>query len=93
MFEVTFTSDADQTAESERELSLLVLATRAGAALPHTCGGHARCGTCRVTITEGADKLTAMGSRERQLLEKKGAGPEDRLACQAWARGSVRCRY
>lgn len=93
MFQVTFTSSAEHTAESERELSLLILATRAGAPLPHTCGGHARCGTCRVTITGGEDKLTAKGSRERQLLDRKGAGPEDRLACQAWARGPVTCRF
>ncbi len=93
MFQVTFTSSTTHTTECEREQSLLVLAGRAGAPLPHTCGGHTRCGTCRVTILEGANRLTPVGNKERQMLEAKGAGADERLACQAWARGDVSCRF
>lgn len=92
MHEVQFSGSTSTTVTCEREVSLLVLAKRAGVALTSTCGGHARCGTCRVTITEGAANLTPMGSRERDLLARKEAGAEDRLACQAWVRGPVCCK-
>lgn len=61
-------------------------------ALNHSCGGHARCGTCRVTIEEGAEHLSEAGPAEARVLKILRAAPEERLACQARARGEVCCR-
>jgi len=52
------------------------------------CGGRARCGTCRITVVTGADSLSRATPFERERLP--GAEPEDRLACQANVRGSIR---
>ncbi len=92
MIQVTFTGTTHGTAELDREQSLLAAASKAGADLTHRCGGHARCGTCRVTVESGQEHLTPMGTTERRVLETLGVGPDVRLACQAWARGEVCCR-
>lgn len=89
MFKVTFTGTQEATAELEQELSLLHAARRAGVALTHRCGGHARCGTCRVTVEAGAEHLSEMGSAEARILGILKASPVERLACQAWAQGDA----
>ncbi len=95
MFKVTFTSksngEAPAEAQLERELSLLAAATKAGVDLTHRCGGHARCGTCLVTIEAGLEKVSEPLLAERRILQILKAGPGQRLACQAWAQGDVAC--
>ncbi|MAG57812.1 MAG: iron ABC transporter substrate-binding protein [Planctomycetes bacterium] len=53
------------------------------------CSGRAKCGTCRVTVIEGADALSV-----KTPLERRHAVPGDdvRLACQANVRGPVTVR-
>lgn len=52
--------------------------------VPHAsvCGGRARCSTCRVRILEGLDLQPAPSDSERLVLERVGATPNIRLACQ-----------
>jgi adenylate cyclase len=52
--------------------------------VPHAavCGGRARCSTCRVRVTEGAEALAPPNAAERRTLAAIGAGPDVRLACQ-----------
>jgi adenylate cyclase len=52
--------------------------------VPHlsVCGGKARCSTCRVRILEGAETLEAPNEAEKRLLQRIGAMPDVRLACQ-----------
>lgn len=54
------------------------------------CGGRAKCGTCRVTITEGVEHLSEPTPFERK--RKGDAGVVQRLACQANVRGDVTLR-
>lgn len=89
MFTIRFTGKHEGQAEAEQELSLLHAAKRAEVALDHRCGGHARCGTCKVTVVEGAAHLTERGAAETRVLGVLKAGPDDRLACQCWTRGDV----
>lgn len=53
-------------------------------AIPHAsvCGGRGRCTTCRVRIGEGFDQLPAPGALELAALDRIGAAPNVRLACQ-----------
>lgn len=53
--------------------------------IPHAsvCGGRGRCSTCRVRIVEGEDSLPEASDAERKVLERVGAPPRVRLACQA----------
>lgn len=89
MFTITYTGTCQGTAELEQELSLLHAARRAGIDLPHRCGGHARCGTCKVVVGSGAEHLSPPGTAEARVLKALKAGPDTRLACQAWAQGNA----
>ncbi len=52
--------------------------------IPHAsvCGGRGRCSTCRVRITQGAHTLPPASPAEHRVLERVGAPPNIRLACQ-----------
>lgn len=52
--------------------------------LPHAsmCGGRARCSTCRVRVTAGEDACPPAAGDERATLDRIGAPPDVRLACQ-----------
>lgn len=91
MFSVNFKGKTSGEVQLDKELSLLACATKAGADVNHRCGGHARCGTCVVTIQAGMDKLTPAGMSEQRILKILKAAPDQRLACQAWAQGDVTC--
>ncbi len=92
MFTLTFeTKKAKASAECENEVALLAASRTAGIELTHRCGGHARCGTCLVTITSGQDHLSEPLGSESRVLAVLKAKPEQRLACQAWAKGDVSC--
>ena len=49
---------------------------------PAICGGRARCSTCRVLVTAGAESLPEPAAPERALLNAISAPPRVRLACQ-----------
>lgn len=90
---IRFEGSIPGTAECDRETALLAASAKAGVPLNHRCGGHARCGTCLVTVIEGAEHLSEPGAAETRVLRALKAEPGQRLACQAWARGDVGCRY
>jgi ferredoxin len=92
MFKVTFRGRIIAEIDLERELSLLTVAAKNDLPLTHRCGGHARCGTCLVTVEEGQEQLTVTGAAEARILKILKARQNQRLACQAWAKGDVCCR-
>jgi len=92
MFKITFQTKATHEVEPEQETTPLSAAAKGGAGLNHRCGGHARCGTCKVTVLEGAENLSEMGAAESRILKVLKAAPEERLSCQAWAKGDVCCK-
>jgi len=55
----------------------------------HVCSGRGRCGTCRVQVDAGADQLSPVDDQERATLERVGAPPGVRLACQARVLGGA----
>jgi adenylate cyclase len=93
MHTIRFEGKTSGTAECERETALLAASTKAEVPLPHRCGGHARCGTCIVTVVEGAEHLSEKGAAETRVLQALKANPEQRLACQTWAKGDVSVKY
>ena len=54
------------------------------AGIPHAsvCGGRGRCSTCRVRLGPGHEHVPAAGAEEVGVLERIGAPPQVRLACQ-----------
>jgi adenylate cyclase len=92
MFKIAFHGKTTAEVELEAESTLLAAAEQGGAEINHRCCGHGRCGSCRVTIEEGAEHLSAPGEAEARVLAILRAEPDQRLACQARARGDISCR-
>ena len=61
------------------------------ARVPHAsvCGGRARCTTCRVRVGQGRANLPAPSHGESAALERIGAPPDVRLACQLRPRADL----
>ncbi len=93
MHTIRFAGKTSGTAECDRETALLAASTKAEVPLPHRCGGHARCGTCLVTVVDGGEYLSEQGAAETRVLQALKANPDQRLACQTWARGDVSVKY
>lgn len=70
-------------------ISLLALASKAGIEIDHFCGGQCSCGTCRVIVGDGSNRLSKMAGMEQMVLGAKHVSNGCRLACQARAEGSV----
>ncbi len=69
-----------------------VLQASLAARVPHAslCGGRARCSTCRIRVIAGSGRIPAPSAGERAVLERVGAGPLVRLACQLRPEGDIR---
>jgi len=54
------------------------------AGIPHTsvCGGRGRCSTCRIRVSGGLSKQPPPSAAEQRVLQRVGAPPNVRLACQ-----------
>ncbi|MSO88957.1 MAG: adenylate/guanylate cyclase domain-containing protein [Rhodospirillaceae bacterium] len=63
-------------------MSVLEASQRFG--IPHAsvCGGRGRCSTCRVRIGQGLEALPPPSPIEKRVLDRVGAAPNVRLACQ-----------
>ncbi len=61
-----------------------ILEASRGAGIGHAsvCGGRGRCSTCRVRIGTGSEDLPPPSLEEKRVLERVGAPPNQRLACQ-----------
>jgi adenylate cyclase len=92
MFKVIFTGRACGEAELEQESNLLTAANRGDVPLNHRCGGHARCGTCMISVEKGHECLSPAGIAETRILKILKGKEGQRLACQTWASGDVNCR-
>jgi adenylate cyclase len=71
-----------------------ILEASRSAQVPHAsiCGGRGRCSTCRVQVLRGIEALPAPGPDERRVLDRVGAPPGVRLACQSRPAGDVAVR-
>jgi len=61
------------------------------ARIPHAsiCGGRGRCSTCRIRVISGSGRIPAPSHGEQAVLERVGAGPLVRLACQLRPLGDI----
>jgi adenylate cyclase len=75
----------------EVPLGWSVLEASRGFGIPHLsmCGGNARCSTCRVRIVSGREQCPPPSSNEQRTLDRIGAAPNVRLACQLRPTGPV----
>jgi adenylate cyclase len=68
-----------------------VLEASRGFHLAHAsmCGGRARCSTCRIRVIAGEQHCPAAEAGERATLQRIGAAPDVRLACQLRPTGDI----
>lgn len=62
--------------------TLLDAALRARLPIHHSCGGMGTCGTCRVIIHQGLEKLSPPNEIEQEIISDRGFSLNERLACQ-----------
>ena len=62
--------------------TLMALCQAAGLPVASACSGRGACARCLVTVISGAAALSRPGIRERRLLARVGAGPDQRISCQ-----------
>jgi adenylate cyclase len=65
-----------------RGYSVLEASRFARIAHASVCGGRGRCSTCRIRVTEGFFKQPPPSAAEQKVLQRVGAPPNVRLACQ-----------
>lgn len=82
MSRVTF---RDAGVDADCSGNLLQCALSCGIAISHVCGGEGACGTCRIEILDGWDRLSPQTPDE---LSRDMTSPY-RLACQTIAIGRV----
>lgn len=62
--------------------TLMTACQAAGLPIASACSGRGACARCLVTVLSGAAALSRPGARERRLLARVGAGPDQRISCQ-----------
>jgi 2Fe-2S ferredoxin len=67
---------------SQRDETVLQVAIRNKIHLSHTCGGFGTCGTCRVFIKEGLEKMPPRNEIEQEIASDRSFQDFERLACQ-----------
>jgi adenylate cyclase len=75
--------------EISRGATLLEASRAAGVPHASVCGGRGRCSTCRVRVVRGQNHLSPPSDDELRVLQRVGAPPGTRLACQARPTGEV----
>jgi adenylate cyclase len=80
--QVRITYPGDRAVRAPVGLTVLEASRMGG--IPHAsvCGGRGRCSTCRVRVERGLETLPAARPDEQRVLERVGAPPGVRLACQ-----------
>jgi len=84
---VAIAYDEGLSAQGRHGLTILEISRLKHIPHAHVCSGRGRCGTCRVRVEAGAAHLSPMHEAERKTLERVGAQPDERLACQAHVLG------
>lgn len=72
----------DLALPADGQRSLLEILLKNKIDIGHSCGGMGSCGTCRVIIEDGLDRLGPRCEVESELAEEYGYGPKERLSCQ-----------
>jgi ferredoxin len=79
----------DSDVSTQVGFSLLRAIMDAGIPIDTACGGQARCHLCRVTITDGRDRLEVANAIEHKALGNVLIAQGMRLACQVEVTGAL----
>jgi adenylate cyclase len=79
----------DRAIRVPRGLSVLEASLRHKIPHAHVCGGRGRCSTCRIRVMGDLSRLPEISAAEQAVLDRVGAGPGVRLACQLRPTGTI----
>ena len=79
---MTFLPDDLNVEVSHKVSTVLEAALSAGIEIDHTCGGNGTCGTCRIWVESGLEKIGERNEIEQEIADDRNFAPEERLACQ-----------
>lgn len=80
--------DDNLEVDAADDANLRDVAQAEGSNIPFGCE-QGICGTCLVSVPEGADHVSAIEDQEKETLEAMAAEPGQRLACQCRVHGDV----
>ena len=86
---VRITYPEGREAQVPRGFSVLEASRFAGFPHASVCGGRGRCSTCRIRVTHGLSILPPASASEQRVLQRIGAPPNVRLACQLRPPGNI----
>lgn len=72
-----------------RGFSVLEASRFGGISHASVCGGRGRCSTCRIRVKGPTSALPTSSTAEQKLLQRVGAPPNVRLACQLRPTGNI----
>ena len=86
---IRITYPQGRVVQAPRNFSVLEASRLAG--IPHAsvCGGRGRCSTCRIRVSQGFAALPPPSAGEQRVLQRVGAPPNVRLACQLRPSGDL----
>lgn len=76
----------------DKNQTILDALLEAQQSIDHSCGGNGTCGTCRIIVQEGLEKLTPRNELEQEMAEDRGFEDYERLACQNQAIAGLKVR-
>ncbi len=82
---IRFLPQSLNVSASQASETLLEIANRNKIPLNHTCGGFGTCGTCRVLIKAGLEKMSPRNEVEQEIANDRKFQDFERLACQCQA--------
>jgi len=89
---VSLDFEGDKIVETDSHTTILQASLESGIDHFHVCGGNARCSTCRVVVTGGAENCETRNEIETDLARIKGFSSDIRLACQTRSHGNLQLR-
>lgn len=72
----------NQVVSASQGHTLLETLLAAEIEISHSCGGFGTCGTCRIFVREGLEKLAPRNEVETEMANDRQFRAEERLCCQ-----------
>jgi 2Fe-2S ferredoxin len=77
-----FCSPMDRIVRARPGESVLEALIRSDVGISHSCGGNGTCGTCRIIVNEGLEKLHPRTELETEIAADRNFHQSERLGCQ-----------
>jgi adenylate cyclase len=87
---IRLTYPSGRVVQIVRGVSVLEASRMAGIVHASVCGGRGRCSTCRIKVVGPQQALPPPQPEEVKVLQRVGAAPDVRLACQLRPHGDLR---